>query len=983
MMNAIPSLPSDLLPALGLADFVAVSLETTGSDPAFERILELGAVSFSQGREVSHFSSTIRYRESLKSGKGAVSETKSDRSGTPRRVLTDLLTFIGGQPVICHDLDYTLGFLDPALKRLGHERLSEDHLLTDTGILACVLLPTLPSPSLSVLAQYFNVDPSLGKGERGDSDKSRTLSNACVTSEVFLHLLAYLKRVDIKSVDVLRRIADGFKHPSAWIFPAWFNYLMLSPTLESDVHPYRIPYLLDNSIGKLPKMSRFTTDDCREDSELEPVDSATVKAFFTAAGDLAQTFPHFEVRSEQEEMATACTEVICQGGILAVEAGTGVGKSLAYLVPAIYWAQANRDRSERVVISTNTINLQEQLFYKDLPQLVDSLPEPFSAVLLKGRNNYLCLSRWETLITEHPLRLNANERMALLPLVLWAAQTRSGDISEVGAFSGEGSFGLWGQLGSEGGSCRGARCGSRNRCFHARARAAAAKVDVVVVNHALLMADLAANHQPIGAYNTLVVDEAHHLERAASQHLGRELNYFQFRFWVGRMYESEGMPNGHLARILQHVSRVQSDHPVLPSLKSALQEAGYHVNMLRQAAQEFFRVLTAALRDKIPRQDNNYIPKLRLRKPADFLQEGPLADAPLLQSILAVEKALRQIISALDDISATILPQAPQWKDEVSGAMEELLQFKATFVFFFSPVDDSWVFWAELPRRQEYFAQLFAAPLNAGDVLRERLFNGLRACILTSATLTVAGRFHYFFRKVGLSDTPHTRTLKLGSPFDLKHQMFVVLPAFLPSPRSPDFEAHIGALTREIVRRVPRGTLGLFTSYRALQAVSEALREIMPGRALLLQGQNGSRDQLLRRFREEPGSVLLGTDSFWEGIDVVGEALELLLVAKLPFEVPSEPLVEARLEKLKNEGKDPFMYYTVPEAVIRLRQGVGRLIRSKTDRGAAIICDSRLDQSRYGKAFLESLPVPIQVFHTPEELVEALERFFEEEKNAS
>jgi ATP-dependent DNA helicase DinG len=422
---------------------------------------------------------------------------------------------------------------------------------------------------------------------------------------------------------------------------------------------------------------------------------------------------------------------------------------------------------------------------------------------------------------------------------------------------------------------------------------------------------------------------------------------------------------------------VDSSLPVLPALKDCLQEAGQQVSMLRKAAQEFFQTLTAALREQSPRQDSGYTPKLRLRNPAVFLQQGALAEVPLMVAVMAVEKSLKQIIATLGDISALTLPRAPEWKDEVSGALEELLQFKETFAFFFSPAEDSWVFWAELPRRQEYFAQLYAAPLNASDILRDRLFNGLRTCILTSATLTVAGRFHYFLRKVGMAEAPNVRTLQLGSPFDLQRQMLIGLPAFLPTPRTPDFEIRMTKLAQDVIRSVPRGTLGLFTSYRALRAVSDILARETPGRNLLVQGQNGSRDQLLRRFREEPGSVLLGTDSFWEGIDVVGEALELLLVAKLPFEVPSEPVVEARLEKLKAEGKDPFMFYTVPEAIIRLRQGVGRLIRSKTDRGAALICDSRLVRYQYGKAFLESLPVPVQVFETPEEMITALERFFE------
>jgi ATP-dependent DNA helicase DinG len=296
------------------------------------------------------------------------------------------------------------------------------------------------------------------------------------------------------------------------------------------------------------------------------------------------------------------------------------------------------------------------------------------------------------------------------------------------------------------------------------------------------------------------------------------------------------------------------------------------------------------------------------------------------------------------------------------------------------PPDQDWVYWAELPRRHDQTALLYAAPLNVADILREQLFSPLRTVVLTSATLTVAGRFHYYLRKVGLTDRENVRSLKLGSPFDFSRQMRLGLPAFLPSPRQPEYEERMAGMLRDLVKRIPRGTLGLFTSHRALKIAGKALDREIPSRSLLVQGAGGSRDQLLRRFRDEPGSVLLGTDSFWEGIDVVGEALELLLVTKLPFEVPSEPLVEARLERLAAEGKDPFLYYTVPEAIIRLRQGIGRLIRSRTDRGAALVCDARLTQSRYGRAFLDSLPVPVTVYETYDDMIRDLEAFFAPEE---
>jgi predicted DnaQ family exonuclease/DinG family helicase len=973
-------LPPDLLSALGLERFVAFDVETTGLDPKYEQMIEMGAIRFEGSRETDRFSSLISCSRSLPQEIVRMTGINDDMltdAPSEKTVVRDFLNFVGDEPLIGHHVSFDLSFLTAAAERAGRGEALKKRLSADSALLARVLLPTLPSRSLSSLRKYFNLDCA---------ESHRALPDARACGQVLLCLLPYLPRVDIKTVDLLRRIAAGLNHPSAWIFPAWADYLIRTSSLEGRMHPYHIPFLSDNIIGKLnqPSYSREGNED--SDVSYQNVDVAEVAAFFSQTGSLARSFPHYEQRPQQEEMARGAADVLNEGGVLAVEAGTGVGKSLAYLVPAIRWAQANAARAQRVIVSTNTKNLQEQLFYKDLPQLSQSLPVPFSAVLLKGRNNYLCLRRWENLVTEQPLKLSQGERLALLPLVLWASQTRTGDVAEVGSFGGEGSLALWNRIASDQNSCRGRRCqefGQSNRCFHAGIRAAAARAHVVVVNHALLMADIAAEHAPIGAYSTLIVDEAHHLGKAAAQHLGRELNSRLFAFWARRLSDGENPPQGMMHRILLGLGAAKTDHPALPGIGKLLEEAAHLVGEFRQAAADYFRDATAAVRQKIAGQtggsssaNGEYTPKLRLRDPAEFFGIAQPEETALYQSLKTLVQSLGKIVNDLGDIPLTSLPRGEEWKDEISSSLDELLQMGEVFKFYLAPPSEDWVYWAELPRKQEYDVMLFAAPLNVSAILGEQLFQPLRCAILTSATLTVAGRFHYFLKKMGLSDAAEARTLQVGSPFDFERQMTIALPAFLPSPRQPSFETQIAMMMQEVLQRLPRGALGLFTSYRTLRSVGELLRREMPERTLLIQGQDGSRDHLLRQFREEPRSILLGTDSFWEGIDVVGDALELLIVAKLPFEVPSEPLVEARLEKLKKEGKDAFMYYTVPEAIIRLRQGVGRLIRSKTDRGAAILCDTRLVQSRYGEAFLQSLPAPVQVFDNAQEMVVALERFF-------
>jgi predicted DnaQ family exonuclease/DinG family helicase len=976
-------LPAGLLSALGLSRFVVFDVETTGLDPRFERMIEIGAVRWEEGRETESFSALIRSPSPLPPEIVKLTGITDEmlKSAPPENsVLKEFRRFIGADPLAGHNVSFDLGFLSAAFQRQDPAFDPHQLPILDSALLARVLLPTLPSRSLAALGAYFDLDLSV---------RHRALADARRTGEVLIRLLAFFPRVDIKTVDILRRLGEGLHHPSSWIFRAWSDFLMQTASIEGSFLPYRLPGLTDNVIGRATT-AVAAGDDVTPATDIswERIEEDDIASFFSDAGPLRLHFPQFEFRPEQAEMAIHAARTFNDGGILTVEAGTGVGKSLAYLVPAIAWANANQTTRQRVIVSTNTRNLQDQLFFKDLPQLeqIFAAGDPddpflnlrFTAVLLKGRNNYLCRRRWESLISEQPLRLSTQERMALLPLVIWSRQTRTGDVSEVGAFGGEGSNSAWALVASDPGSCRGRRCLERSRCFHARIRSYAARAHIVVVNHALLLSDLAADHAPIGAYSALVVDEAHHLEHAAAEHLGKELNSWMFRSWTGRLYDAEGPPTGLIARMLLGLDAASSDHPNLPGLKTQLEGAAAEVQVLRKTALEFFRGVTAAAREAVPSAENEYTPKLRLRDPPAFLQITDAVQHPLWNALQTMLQDLARIITALEEIPVAALPRGEEWKDDLNGALEELLQYAETFRFFFSPPDENWVYWAELPRKPEYDAQLYAAPLNAGDILRDQLFAPLRSVVLTSATLTVAGRFTYFLRKIGLREAEHTRKLKLGSPFDFPRQMRIGLPAFLPAPRHADFELQVAELMRDLLKRVPRGTLGLFTSHRMLRTVGSSLERDLPPGSLLMQGVAGSRDQLLRRFREEPGSVLLGTDSFWEGIDVVGEALELLVVSKLPFEVPSEPLVEARLEKLKAEGKDPFLYYTVPEAVIRLRQGVGRLIRSRTDRGAALICDVRLLQSRYGKAFLDSLPVPVKIYETAEAMIEDLEHFFSE-----
>ncbi len=971
-----PQLPEGLLEALGLTRFVAVDVETTGLDPTRERIIEVGAVRFEAGKETAAFSSLIACPHPLSPAivkLTGISDVMLQGQPESAVVMRDFADFAGDDPLVGQNIKFDLDFLRQDLKAVHKATWLNKKRVVDTALLARVLLPTLPSKGLSSLADYFNLDRDVSH---------RALPDARRCGKVLLSLLAYFPRVDIKNVNLLQRIAGGIRHPSAWIFSSWAEYLIRTSSLKGRFQEHRLPYLRNNILGSLPSSTSYDAGraQAEEGDEFVEIPESEIARYFATGSPLKKVFTGYEVRPEQKKMATETAKALNQGRILCVEAGTGVGKSMAYLIPALYWAEANRDLGERVIVSTNTKNLQEQLFYKDLPTLKDVLPFRFSAVLLKGRGNYLCRRRWENLTTQSSISLSPQDGEALLSLVLWVSQTVTVDISEAGGMEGRGF--LWARIASEAGSCRGKRCRHRHHCFHLRVRQTAARAHAVVVNHALLMADLAANRVPIGLYRTLIVDEAHHLEKAAAQHLGRELNAWTIRSWASRTFDAEGIPKGLLQQILLGIGAARKPHPSLDGLQAMLEDTTEAVSKLRNTSDEFFRQLTEAARRAAPPKENDYTQKLRLREPDRFFLELGEKGEALTHSLSEIARKMEIIRDSLTDFSAEVLPQAEDWLVDLRGALEELLDISETLKFFRQPADENWVYWTEIPSRREADAVFYAAPLNAGDILKDQLFDPLRAGVLTSATLTVSGRFHYFMRKVGLRNSYNVSTLQLGSPFSFPDQMLIALPDFLPSPRDSDFESRCADLICDLIEELDCGTLGLFTSYKMLTRVADNLQKRSSGRRILVQGRDGSRDSLLGRFRRDPASVLLGTDSFWEGIDVVGEALELLLVAKLPFEVPSEPLVEARLEKLKAEGKDPFMFYTVPEAIIRLRQGIGRLIRSKTDRGAAVIFDSRLANTRYGKAFTASLPTKIKLLNTKDDLLHTVRAFLKKGRNA-
>ncbi len=646
-----------------------------------------------------------------------------------------------------------------------------------------------------------------------------------------------------------------------------------------------------------------------------------VDAAFAADGPLARIIPDFEPRPGQLEMARAVARLFERGGVLLAEAGTGTGKTLAYLVPAIL-------RRERVLISTGTKNLQEQIYFKDIPALRAALDVPFTATYMKGRANYLCLQKLDQLNGESrpgeasiAVRPRPHDGDVFLSIIReWAARTETGDRAELAELPED--LPVWNDVAATADTCLGSECPRYDDCFVTKMRQRAAASDVVIVNHHLLCADAAVRHGAFGevipSCTRAILDEAHQLEDVATQYFGMSVSNFRVE---------------ELARDIERMAAggALTDH-------AARDELSKGVERLRDRARSFFGDLAYA-----HRSGGRLRTEERVRATSASL--GQAADAAahltgaldILQSTLALlgkTAAASDDDHALADVIAALVRRGGELRDELR--------------FLLRADDDAYVYFVEFRGRGTF---LRAAPIEVAEILGEVLFDRMQATVLTSATLAIDGGFEYVRGRLGIARADEIR---LPSEFDFSRQAILYLPPRMPDPRSDQFAVAAGRQVIEIVRATRGRAFVLFTSYATLRAVL-AMAEMALDFPILSQG-TAPRSLLLNQFRTTPNAVLFGTSSFWQGVDVVGEALSCVIIDKLPFASPGDPITAARIDAIRARGGEPFGDYQVPLAILTLQQGLGRLIRHRRDRGVLAILDPRLRTKGYGRRFTASLP---------------------------
>lgn len=740
-----------------------------------------------------------------------------------------------------------------------------------------------------------------------------------------------------------------------------------------------------------------------------PVEAETVEAIFRKGGDLSRLFARYEPREGQVKMALAVAEALNRQAYLLAEAGTGVGKSLAYLVPCALWACRN---NLPIVISTNTRNLQTQLLVKDLPLVqrivAAHLPEGVAlrAVVLKGRANYLCLKRFGACLTGGFERFNSVETVQFAELVAWAARTADGDLDSFRPIYAQGDMAFVRSFGCRADECTGSKCPHYRRCFLMQARQAALQAHLVIANHALVFAELSKPGTLLPPHAQIVFDEAHNLEGAATQFLSAELSARTLYDLCQRFAPSKGREAGSLYQQLRKdfvdddlhtpTRKVELAARLADLRKGAVELSKVGAELFEQLGEVMSAAPESAVRyrsvpDKTlpPLPDGSAQFRREVCLNGRFFQPATavMDERAIGERVAAIKQQLgetaRRLDGFLSEISQTVQPAGDRenrWEDleaAIENAKSSLAEFGNVLEAIVQGQDGGMVYWMSRAMTHEKTVSLTAAPLDIARQLAKLLYATKQTLIFSSATLRIHNTFDYLRRRLGLGfvePADRVREFVAESPFDYPRQCCVAVPDFLPEViHGEAYALEFSRLMYQLFVAAQGRSLALFTSYEMMSACAELLEPHLKAKGidLLVQSPSLGRDAMTETFRAQSRpTVLFGTQSFWEGVDVVGDALSCVVIARLPFESVADPLLKARCEQIESEGRSSFIELSVPQAVIRFRQGFGRLIRSRSDCGMVVVADSRIVRKSYGRSFSDSLPTAVEVFTTRRQLTD-------------
>jgi len=911
--------------AMTVPDFVALDVETTGLDFKHDRVIEVGAVRFVNGKPEAEFSTFVNAGVPIPDHITRLTHiTDDDIRPAPRfgDIAIQLLEFIGTLPLCGHQTDFDLTFINEEFKRAGFPEASPQ--IIDTALLSRILLQHVGRYSLKHACDALSVTLD---------NAHRALHDAKASGELAVRLIPKLCELPLAVRQALAAFAPGSMFKTLAIkslFGARYGVnLAEGEPLPEDLQRVGAP------------------------EEIVPIDTSEIKSVFSDEEATGRVIKGFRVRGAQQEMALSVTRALNDRGILVAEAGTGTGKSLAYLVPAAFHALKNNCR---VIVSTHTRNLQDQLITKDLPGVAALCGGKLRYSKLKGRGNYLCRNRFYKMLRGEIGNFSQRERNAALPLIVWSQYTESGDVEEQTFFSPKWFFKVWNLISADSLECSGRRCPYFTACFLQKARRLAQSSHIVVINHALFYSDVCSEASFLGAAGSIIFDEAHHLESSGHQHLRTELD---------------------TNRVTAFIDRLQNALHIAPNFKAFVnadefeKEMKRHLKHIRKCSQDMMSEVDNWASFTVPGTVAEY--QITVNEDSFDRMLSPAVFDIALGGLQDTFHEFRQIISGVRERD-----KVDELRDEIQACAEQTSQMRADLQYLTAAKTEDHVFWVE-GNHEKKWAKLCGVPLDISELLAqiwERCGGGI---VFTSATLAAQGSMEYVSRAIGLDRfADRTESVVLPSPYGANQTLFCAF-RNCPEPDAPEFAAFAAEAIAAIHAKLGKNVLALFTSNAMLNNVYTQLkaRPEVDRNNLLAQGYAGNRNAMLEQFKAQSAMILLGTDSFWEGVDAPGEACEAVVIPRLPFPVPTHPLTMALGKRMEERYGSAFFSYSVPEAVIKFRQGIGRLIRSVDDRGALVVLDNRILTKGYGKQFSKAVGSAVNEFGGVDGMAEAMRGFFE------
>ncbi len=936
-----------------MQSIVAIDLETTGLDPRRDSIIEIGAVRFNENGIQDEYQTFINPGKPIPPFITQLTGIKNEQvvnAPDIRSAIPELVVFVDKSPILGQNLGFDLGFL-------RKYAVFTENPTIDTFDIASVVLPQARRYNLGALGVELGIPL--------DDELHRAVNDARLTARVYQKLFERIMDPENGlSTDLLREILhlsksrtwDG-RLPFEWAFQQKMKAGIV-PRKSGNMDIYG---LFEKSGMPLPPLKPVET--------ITPLDVDEAAAILEGDGAFSKYFNGYEHRSEQVAMLKKVAQSFNDQAHLFVEAGTGTGKSFAYLIPAVLWATQNQSR---VIISTNTINLQEQLISKDIPDLKAATGIDFRASVLKGKGNYLCPRRLEAARMRPPS--SEEELRVLAKIMVWLNQGGSGDRTEIN-LTGPDERDAWNRLSADDEGCSMENCIKRTggACPFYKARMAAQSAHVIVVNHALLLADIATGSRVLPEYQYLVIDEGHHLEDATTNALSFRVTQYE----LDRMLrELGGSSTGVLGRYLNVIYKVVQPSE-LAQQEKAIKQSTDSAARLQNNAIQFFRSIDEFIKlQSSGRQVVQYSQQIRVipavRAQPDWTEVEMAWDE--------LNETFKVLLLRLVEIHQWIGEKFKEPGDDLLDVQANLGTLIRRFTdvqrnvngLVSAPSSDQ-IYWVEINNTGTQLS-LNAAPLHIGSLMEKHLWLQKSSIIVTSATLTAAGDFSYIRGRLNAEDADE---LAVDSPFDYENSALLYLVNDIPEPTTGQpYQAELNNTLVRLAKQTHGRMLVLFTNYSQLKQTSNYLNPILAEKGITVyeQGEGASAASLLESFKSNEKSVLLGTRSFWEGVDIPGQSLSVVVITKVPFDVPSDPIIAARSETFD----DPFNEYSLPEAILRFRQGFGRLIRNKSDRGAVVILDRRILTKKYGRMFIDSLPHCTQRSGSSLDLPKTVEKWLNE-----